>query len=943
VSGLLDSFRTPDLGRQLPRTGTTGPAGMGEIFSAARQSYEALDRSDTRDLYAQRLGRSVTDALAARGRTSIATGYGRRIAISPRNLARDRAAVAARIWQEVAAERARDPEFLKDMPDAETFERAIIEARGKDLQSARAVLQEGQGAGSVLAELGGGVAASLQDPLTQITLGLTLPLGGPIAGSAARRIALGAVREAALNAAASAPALALKARNAEELGEDYGWREGLSELGLQALIGGVFGAGAEGLSVGLDRALRGPRTEGFVSTDGLDLSTEEGSAAFRERVFKATGTDARKRGAADLGPRQLAQALRALPDKTGVPLRQSEEDAARVLEQQADDLESSPFAPSAEGDAAHLANLAEAVEAVGDGRVPVGTVASTEGAVVRPLPTSAGGLQQVSALELRTDPETFQYKGGGDAEGVTERLRGVTEWNPDAANVIMVWERGDGVRFVADGHQRSGLARRLIAEGRYPDIKLLARVYREADGVTAEQAMLRAAGANILNDSGTPLDAAKIIRRLGVDSAYLAGLNLQASFGRQALGLSRLSDDALGLVINGEERTAVAGAVVGRAAADSPELHVQLIGALERADLRNVQQMELMVRDMLSAPRTREVQTDMFGELTVTRALFAERAQVLDRALKAIRDARRALTSAADNAGTLEAAGSQVDRAKAADVAAENAVLADAIERLSRTRDNPVTEALSRAAARVAEGVNPNEAARAFVADLRAQPGLIDELKRGGDGGRGASGDGGPERRPGGDDAAPDRAADGETGAESGEPISDGATGSLFGDSGDDLAPTTADGEAAAGGGADAPALDRGPEVDPAVAARNRQMGQMAADSPLRPGDRAEQADVDGTPLFDAARSPDMFGGDGRPALPAAGAAVSDAASGKAIAEFDDPLGAGAQAQTETLWHDLKRDMEAGVADALDDPDLRAEVERLDAEAAALDALKGCL
>jgi hypothetical protein len=86
-----------------------------------------------------------------------------------------------------------------------------------------------------------------------------------------------------------------------------------------------------------------------------------------------------------------------------------------------------------------------------------------------------------------------------------------------------------------------------------------------------------------------------------------------------------------------------------------------------------------------------------------------------------------------------------------------------------------------------------------------------------------------------------------------------------------------------------------------------------------------------------------MFGGDDSPALPAAGAAVSDVASGKAIAEFDDPLGAGAQAQTETLWHDLKRDMEAGVADALDDPELRAEVERLDAEAAALDALKGCL
>lgn len=52
---------------------------------------------------------------------------------------------------------------------------------------------------------------------------------------------------------------------------------------------------------------------------------------------------------------------------------------------------------------------------------------------------------------------------------------------------------------------------------------------------------------------------------------------------------------------------------------------------------------------------------------------------------------------------------------------------------------------------------------------------------------------------------------------------------------------------------------DRAGAVDPALADRNRQLGQLGADSPLRPGDRAEQADVDGTPLFDAARSPDML------------------------------------------------------------------------------------
>jgi len=55
-----------------------------------------------------------------------------------------------------------------------------------------------------------------------------------------------------------------------------------------------------------------------------------------------------------------------------------------------------------------------------------------------------------------------------------------------------------------------------------------------------------------------------------------------------------------------------------------------------------------------------------------------------------------------------------------------------------------------------------------------------------------------------------------------------------------------------------------GPQVGPVVdtetrKADARQRLQMRADSPLRPGDRKEQADVDGTPLFDAARSPTLF------------------------------------------------------------------------------------
>jgi hypothetical protein len=571
-----------------------------------------------------------------------------------------------------------------------------------------------------------------------------------------------------------------------------------------------------------------------------------------------------------------------------------------------------------------------------------------------PATMQSGRIYEVSAKDLQTDPVTFQYKGGGDAEGVTERLRGVTEWNPDAANTIIVWQKADGTMFVADGHQRSGLARRLIAEGRYADIKLTARVYREVDGFTAERIMLRAAGANILNGSGTEVDAAKIIRRAGVGGEYLQGFNAAAAFGKRAMGLSRLSDDAFGMVLNGTDADAAVGAIVGRVAADQPELHAQLLAAVRKADVTNENQMELMVRDMLAAPRTTETQTDMFGSLQVTRGLWAERAQVLDRAVRAIKGAKRALASAADNADVLEGAGSRVDRKAAASAADQNAVLAQAVERLAHKTDNPVNAALSRAAAMIAEGMSPDAAAKAFVNDLRARPDILRDIIAGGDGGRADGGDAGLQRGAG-PDAAPEGRQSNEIRGDAGAPDADagdgdaggfdpdGALGSLFGSD-----------DAAGGGGPARPAagadgrpdgslgLDGGPRVGLALAPRQAQQAQMGADSPLRPGDRAEQADVDGLPMFDAERSPDMLD-----------ALARDGASGRVAAEFDDPMGAGAQAQADVLLHDLRRDVklegdaparEEGFAlDELEDVDLKSALDGLDADEAALAALRGCL
>lgn len=113
----------------------------------------------------------------------------------------------------------------------------------------------------------------------------------------------------------------------------------------------------------------------------------------------------------------------------------------------------------------------------------------------------------------------------------------------------------------------------------------------------------------------------------------------------------------------------------------------------------------------------------------------------------------------------------------------------------------------------------------------------------------------------------------------------------------------------------------------------------MRADAPMRPGDRAAQDDVDGTALFDAVRAPDMFGGE-----------AADAAAGSAIRLFDDPAEQAARAQTDVLLHDMRRDLDAGGGNgpvlALDDGEprpLRAVLDEIDGDEAALKALRDCL
>lgn len=382
----------------------------------------------------------------------------------------------------------------------------------------------------------------------------------------------------------------------------------------------------------------------------------------------------------------------------------------------------------------------------------------------RPLP--AGGTlpamrsMEVDANKIAIDAETFQFKSGGDEFGVTERLRGVSEWNPVFAGRVVLWEDGAGKLFVADGHQRVGLANRLSEESG-TQIRMDAIVLRSADGVTAENARTWAALKNIAEGSGSRTDVAKVIRDVG--PGVIENLPPQSALARDGAALARLSDDAFGKVYN-EVIPADIAAVVGHVVPDRTDAHDALVDLLVRVDPPNRGQAESVVRQAVADGFHRGKQEDLFGLAEVTRTLYLERAKVLERGLAGLRKLRGAFTVASKNAGALEQAGSKIAITRAQEEAARNAQAIEIVSRLAFSRDNPVSEALNIAAERLAGGAALRDVSAEFVEQVRKL--RIEQLSgtRTGDSGRlapdgaGRGGDAGTQ----GDGAARDGAEPGQ-------------------------------------------------------------------------------------------------------------------------------------------------------------------------------------
>jgi hypothetical protein len=321
------------------------------------------------------------------------------------------------------------------------------------------------------------------------------------------------------------------------------------------------------------------------------------------------------------------------------------------------------------------------------------------------------------AKDVLVDADRFQFKSGGDEFGVSERLQGIKKWNPDLAGDVLFWEDINGNIFIADGHQRRGLAMRIMANDPSQDIKLYGRLKREIDGVSAEKAMVAAAHANIANaDNMTSvIDAAKILR-LDPEGFEEVGLPPNSATVRQARDMMALSDDAFMSVVNGVI-PANYGAILGRLI-DSPELQEAAIKVLSKTSPKNADEAESIIRQVREVDVVQETQVSLFGDEVITESLYLERARVFSRAKALLLQDKKAFESLSRNADRIEAEGNKLVTNQNKRRAEQDAQAINLLQALAN-RKGTLSDDLTTAAREAKETGSYAKAARSYADAIR--------------------------------------------------------------------------------------------------------------------------------------------------------------------------------------------------------------------------------
>jgi hypothetical protein len=332
-------------------------------------------------------------------------------------------------------------------------------------------------------------------------------------------------------------------------------------------------------------------------------------------------------------------------------------------------------------------------------------------------------VEEFDVNKLTTDAKTFQYKSETNEFGISERLMGVTKWDQPSASTILVYEFKNGRLAVVDGHQRFGLAKKLIDQ----KPRLYGYRIREVDGYVPDHAMLQGVAINLRQGTGTAIDAAKMMRVKNFDiNAIMASMPVRSEIVKVAQGLTKLSNDSFSMVVNKFIDYKVASRV-GELLPDK-ELHASALTILKKQKFDNMQQVDLILKQIRETPSVKMKEQTLFGVEEFKQSLIVEKSILLTNFAKSTKDKKKLFSLVLREDQLLTSAGNKLDNINNEKIVTQNAKIQEKIEILA-TRVGQLSTDLTEAA-RLYQAGNKAEARKYFsdAVDRAAERGDFDGI-----------------------------------------------------------------------------------------------------------------------------------------------------------------------------------------------------------------------
>ena len=336
-------------------------------------------------------------------------------------------------------------------------------------------------------------------------------------------------------------------------------------------------------------------------------------------------------------------------------------------------------------------------------------------------------VEEFDINKLTTDAKTFQYKSETNQFGISDKLMGVTKWDQPSASTILVYEFKDGRLAVVDGHQRFGLAKKLIDQ----KPRLYGYRVREVDGYVPDHAMLQGVAINLRQGTGTAIDAAKMMRVKNFDiNAIMASMPIKSEIVKVAQGLTKLSNDSFSMVVNKFIDYKVASRV-GELIPDK-ELHASTLTILKKQKFDNMQQVDLILKQIRETPSVKMKEQTLFGVEEFKQSLIVEKSILLTNFAKSTKDKKKLFSLVLREDQLLTSAGNKLDNINNEKIVTQNAKIQEKIEILA-TRVGQLSTDLTQAA-RLYQAGNKSEARKYFsdAVDRAAERGDFDGINTSG-------------------------------------------------------------------------------------------------------------------------------------------------------------------------------------------------------------------